>query len=189
MEAAERWTTGNLRISIYADEDAGDPRKEWDNAAVLVCWHRRYTLGDRQPTDQEKAAIRRGGFDLLSRYLRRTIGAVAVLPLGLLDHSGITMYVGGGPHWTDTAGWDSGTVGFAYITKTVVEKEGIPEPEACIRGEVAEYDQYLMGDVWGYVIEDKDRDNDHLDSCWGFYGFDECKREAEGIAEGLLAAV
>jgi hypothetical protein len=37
--------------------------------------------------------------------------------------------------------------------------------EATVKG----YDQYLTGDVYGYVIKDKD---EQIDSCWGFYGLD-----------------
>lgn len=33
------------------------------------------------------------------------------------------------------------------------------------------HNQYLLGDVWGFVVEDKD--GEHLDSCWGFFGDDE----------------
>ena len=169
-----------LRLYIYQDEDAENPRKAWDQLGVMVCAHRRYDLGDRQPTAQEQVALERGGFKLLSRYLKRTEGAVAVLPLGLLDHSGLTMWVGGGAHWSDAQGWDSGTVGFAYITKDKAA-EGSPEgPEKTLEQEVAEYDMYLRGDVYGYVIEDEQ--GEHVDSCWGFYGFDECLAEAKAAA-------
>lgn len=36
-------------IRLYYDEDAESPR-EWDNVGTMVCWHRRYTLGDEQPS-------------------------------------------------------------------------------------------------------------------------------------------
>lgn len=35
---------------IYYDHTPLNPRKEWDNAATMVCWHQRYDLGDEQPT-------------------------------------------------------------------------------------------------------------------------------------------
>lgn len=44
-------TTRNRRIRIVQDEDPGDPRKEWDNLGRMVCWHRRYSLGDEQPSE------------------------------------------------------------------------------------------------------------------------------------------
>ena len=55
--------------------------------------------------------------------------------------------------------------------------------EEAIRGEVAEYDQYLTGQVYGYVIEDED--GDHVDSCWGFIGgLDYVRTSAKEAAEG-----
>ena len=39
------------------------------------------------------------------------------------------------------------------------------------------YDQYLTGDVWGYVIEDSE--SHEIESCWGFYGEDYCMAEGE----------
>ena len=47
----------------------------------------------------------------------------------------------------------------------------------CLLAEVQVYDQYLTGDVWGYVIEDSD--NREVEFCWGFYGEDYCKTEGE----------
>ena len=43
--------------------------------------------------------------------------------------------------------------------------------------EVKTYDQYLTGDVWGYIIEDDS--GEVLDSCWGFFGHDYCEEEAK----------
>ncbi|SHF15500.1 hypothetical protein SAMN02745133_01946 [Desulforamulus putei DSM 12395] len=33
-------------LTIFHDEDAENPR-EWDNLGTMVCWHRRYNLGDQ----------------------------------------------------------------------------------------------------------------------------------------------
>jgi hypothetical protein len=35
-------------IELVSDPDPESPR-EWDNFGKLICWHRRYTLGDEQP--------------------------------------------------------------------------------------------------------------------------------------------
>ena len=110
-----------------------------------------------------------------------------LLPLGLLDHSGITMYVGGGSHWIDSQGWDSGTVGFIYDTKKGREECGTdPEHvEACLRGEVQTYDDALTGNVRGYVVEDAE--GEHVDSCWGFYGYDYAVEEMARMLDGAVA--
>jgi len=38
------------------------------------------------------------------------------------------------------------------------------------------YDQYLQGDVWGFVIKNRcdkcGQEDETEDSCWGFYGDD-----------------
>lgn len=192
-------------MSIHQDEDPESPRS-WTNAGIMVCWHPRYELGDRKPEDNEMEALKRGGFPLLTRYLRRYAGATHVIPLGLLDHSGLHMYADGGSHWSDSAGWDSGTVGFIYDTPqsradTGMNDELIDMPvsfpfvegvtpthkvnaiDYALRGDVETYDHYLRGDVYGFTIETPD--GEHVDSCWGFYGFDYCKAEALEIAKGL----
>ena len=108
------------------------------------------------------------------------------LPLYLYDHSGITMSTG-----SFSCPWDSGQVGMVYVSYDKLDEELYDEsrypltipttPEtvyqtrydhaiAILKGEVEVYDQYLCGDVWGFVLVDED--GEELDSCWGFYGDD-----------------
>lgn len=103
-----------------------------------------------------------------------------ILPLYLYDHSGITMSTG---RFSDP--WDSGQVGWIYCTKKkAVEEFGKKVLTKAVRekalkyleSEVETYDQYLTGDVYGYVIENSDGDD--VDSCWGFFGLDYRKKEA-----------
>jgi len=35
-----------MRLKIEQDEDAEDPR-EFDNLGIMVCFHKRYNLGDK----------------------------------------------------------------------------------------------------------------------------------------------
>lgn len=46
-----------------------------------------------------------------------------LIPVGMYDHSGYTFYEGTGPHAIDSAGWDSGQVGFLYVTKNRLRSE------------------------------------------------------------------
>ncbi len=130
------------------------------------------------------------------------------LPLGLYDHSGISIYVGG-RHPMDGAGWDSGRVGFIYCSLEKAQQEfGIEAEKAkgwdglaayrtsqddkkpctlreavtlCLQSEVEEYDQYLTGMVYGYLVEAEDGEED---SCYGFFGEIEYVRgEARSSAE------
>ncbi|MBA2708485.1 MAG: hypothetical protein H0U59_11845 [Gemmatimonadaceae bacterium] len=199
----------------YVDEN-DNPRGFDGNIGVMICAHRRYNLGDEQigPEDRlteitcpacEGAGEIAGnllGFDEtetcpkcdgageielgLHEYLKRERGARVILPLGLLDHSGISMYVGAGEHRQDPGGWDSGQVGVIFDTaETRAETTGDDvtdeEIERALRAEVEEYDSYLRGEIYAYVIEDED--GEILDSCGGFLG--DLKYAKEG---GLSAA-
>lgn len=108
-------------------------------------------------------------------------GKLLVLPLYLYDHGGITMRT---TSFNDP--WDSGQVGFIYVKTDDVKqewgwkrltKQRREHIETILKGEVEEYDAYLTGDVWYWVIEDTD--GDYFDSCGGYYGYDYAKQEAE----------
>ena len=61
--------------------------------------------------------------------------------------------------------------------KKKLTKELKKKAEKLLKVEVKTYNQYLQGDVWAYII--KDEDGEHVDSCYGFYGEEECKEEGE----------
>lgn len=178
MDAVEKFKVGSLRVSIHQDTDAQSPRKD-DNLGTMVCWHRNYKLGD----DHEFKTP--GDFEESDDYKNVAI----ILPLRLYDHSGITMSVGSGPSPFDPGGWDSGQVGWIYVTKQKVRseyggrctKKALAKAEEVLRGEVETYDQLLTGDVYGFTIEDEDGND--VDSCWGFFGIEYVRTEARSAAE------
>lgn len=224
-----------FRLTIKADNDESmNPRTEYDNVGTMVCFHRRYNLGDKHDysspddflsslvrnnvpekdivsfvkagkgnvfvqydrqekdysvseqtkngwkysfsTDKERIAddvIDMLSFDDCLSLLEKS---VVILPLYLYDHSGITMSTGS---FNDP--WDSGQVGWIYCTKEHAEKElntkGKGWKQAaidCLESEVQTYDYYIMGDVYGFTIEeqtDSEADEwEETDSCWGFIG-------------------
>ncbi len=120
---------------------------------------------------------------------------IYILPLFLYDHGGITMNTCG-----FTCRWDSGQVGYIYVSKEDIKKEGLSDRTTeeilgYLKGEVKTYDQFITGDVYGYTIEEakvytaEDGDTvtkwNHVDSCWGIYGRDECEAEAQTILKGI----
>jgi hypothetical protein len=158
-----------LKYEIKQDEDPESPR-EWGNLGIMVCFHKRYNLGDE--TDIKSSMF--DGRDELKQHLEEEEGALHILPLYLMDHSGLAMSTS-----PFSCPWDSGQVGFIYATKETIEMTGVsPENvEAGLIAEVKIYDQFLTGDVWGYTIVDDD--GEILDSCCGFYGRDDCEAEAK----------
>lgn len=167
-------------ITIYHDDDPPNPRDD-TNAGVIVIKHRD-DLGDREPTDDERKAIQHGGFEALAKHLLRTEGGTNLTPIGLLDHSGLHLYIGGGAHYSDQQGWDSGTAGFTYTTPTHLADVGIVSGiDKALAQDIIAYDKYLRGEAYGYVVE---VNGEHVDSCWGFDDYEYCLSEARDAAIG-----
>ncbi|MGB9804396.1 hypothetical protein [Desulfofundulus sp.] len=153
-------------VRIWRDETCPSPR-EWDNLGTMVCWHRRYNLGDRHSFHAP---------DDFQEWARKADVAV-ILPLYLYDHGGITMSTK-----PFSCPWDSGQVGWIYVTKEKVREElmvkrvtrdVLRRVEEILRGEVDTYDRWLRGEVYGFTVyEVVDGDIVSVDSCAGFYGSD-----------------
>lgn len=166
-------------IEIHQDFDPINPR-EWDTLGTIVHWHRRYDLGEEKLSHEQARQIdRNGGF---YKWLRRERDAEVILPLTFLDHSVQSIRVGSGAWGCDPGGWDSGTVGFVYASRNKImenfnrermSKKLREQVEEYLRAEIETYDAYMTGDVYGYVILDPYGNN--IDSCWGFYGWDESR--------------
>lgn len=152
-------------LRIVPDHHPESPRGDCD-VGIMACWHRRYLLGDEQPSESPgewRDALPEGS---------------VVLPLWLYDHGGLTMSTG-----SFGCAWDSGQVGWIAATPERIAEHLGPDVsqaqvEDVLRSEVAIYDSYLQGDVWGFVVEDGN--GRELDSCYGFYGDD-----VAGIAHHL----
>ena len=157
-------------INIYHDDSSDNPI-DWDPLGKYICFHQRYNLGHQHDYDSP---------DEVRTYAKRT-GAL-LYPLYLYDHSGITISLS--PY---SCPWDSGQVGYVLVEKEDAVKEfgkkkltDIVRKKVfkCIEGEVNTYDLYLMGEVYGYMIEDEAGSS--IDSCWGYYGeVDSCIGEAQ----------
>jgi len=185
MDALESFKVADMTVKIYRDEDAESPR-EWDNLGTMVCWHRRYHLGDEITWKYITGRPHFGSPDEFREWLETSEGKGAiVLPLYLYDHSGITMSTG-----PFSCPWDSGQVGWIYATRETIRKEYSAKRITkklrtkvveVLQGEVKTYDEFLTGQVYGYVVEDAEGND--LDSCWGFFGMEYCKEEGRRAAE------
>jgi hypothetical protein len=45
----------DYKIQVFIDEDPPNPRKEFDNFGHMICFHRRYDLGDKHNLSVEEA--------------------------------------------------------------------------------------------------------------------------------------
>lgn len=121
-------------------------------------------------------------------------GSVAILPISMYDHSGITLWLGSTMGHVD-AQWDCSSVGFAYVEKDKAEEEmpqrgQLPGTDwkqwayKMMESEMNVYDQYVRGNVYGWCVEYGE--DQFENSCWGYVGDDKIPRmieEAKGVID------
>lgn len=163
----------NGQILKIIQDSHGESPREWDNMGKMVCFHGRYNLGD-------KHNLRAENFSSFQEMVESVIDNGVYLPLYLYDHGAITMSTS-----PFACRWDSGQVGFIYMTAQDIRR-GYGKATAgnrekalkMLQAEVETYNQYLIGDVFGFeLIEVKTcnlgcEHEEVIDSCWGFYGTD-----------------
>lgn len=112
-----------------------------------------------------------------------------MLDIYMYDHSGITIRTN-----PFNCRWDSGQIGYIYVSKEKVKKEykwklltkkRIKQIEEHLKNEVKTYDQYITGEVYTYRINDPIT-NEIIDSCSGFYGTDFNKNDLMEMAKSSI---
>lgn len=145
-----------MTYKIERDTDAESPNSWGDNALFLTGEHRDFSVD--APDGIEVSMMHK--FTLYA-YI----------------HGGVVLGLDRGVH-PFTCPWDSCQVGFVYATKASGEfgDGSFDAVKKAVSVLVETWNQYLSGDIWGFIIEDSD--GTHVDSCWGFYGRDHCETEA-----------
>lgn len=167
----------NHTIEIFHDEHCENPIQTWDMLGEYYCWHRRYNLGNSNRFETPAEVIT---FARQSRSL--------LFNLYMYEHSGINLSISNS-HYPFNDRWDAGQLGFILVDRQKALKE-FGENRLTkqlkqkiyniIEKEVKTYNQYLAGEIYGYVVS---RDNEPVDSCWGFYGQTDCLNEAKSIVD------
>jgi len=182
QEPVKEIRNGKRLLRIYPDT-SGDSPRDWDNLGHMVCWHGRYTLGDKHSFKTP---------DDFTQFVKEQGKDIVLLPLYLLDHSGLRIRTRSFSD-CDPGQWDSGQVGWIYATSEDAKKawgckdnevvgltaENITKIREVLQEEVEVFDQFLSGDVYGFQVVEEETcatcghtEERHIDSCWGFYGDD-----------------
>jgi hypothetical protein len=169
----EKIKTGFELRYLTPDNDPTNPRED-ENLGNMVCFHNRYSLGDKSELNSDMF----NSWQELYSYLIKEKNAITILPLYLYDHSGISIKVGSfrGLLPQGHAEFDSGQVGFIYTTKEDLKRIGVTKAKAdkSLREEVEHYNRYLRGDIYFIVRETFDHNKEQVDYdiCGGYYGMD-----------------
>lgn len=191
----------NLRVRIVSDEDPQNPRTDYENIARFAFSHRRYNLGDNERTLGWKfRSSEFDGWEDVETYIQQEFNPLVIEAVSIHDHGGISLSLG------VSRGWDSGQVGFAYVTRENMERgwgkecvaamtdeERLERARKCIEGELECYTAFLEGDVYGYIVEEK-KGCDHcghaeweeIESCWNFYGTKDAEQAGRDTAEAIV---
>lgn len=184
IETADGFKAGDqIEVTVMQDEFCDNPR-EWDNVTRMICFHRRYNLGDPHSYKASDYA----GWDALEEAITKAEHSVISMPLYLYNHSGLTISTS-----PFSCPWDSGQVGFVLIrrsdalsalgVKRLVMKRHRKRLLSFIEGEVQAYDQYLRGDVYEITLTVNGECRDSLGS---LFGLDYATKQAREMLEGYL---
>jgi len=149
-----------VKFEVVIDEDNESPR-DWDNLGTIVCAHRKYNIGDEQARNIEN-------YFSWEKWFKGEIGNdVIALPVYLYDHSGQTIST-----TPFSCSWDSGQIGYIYVSKEKVRKEYNVKKISkktkekvldILLSEIEIYDKYIKGEIYLYNI------NEGEEICGGFY--------------------
>lgn len=162
-----------MKYEIIQDENADSPSDSGDTSLFLVGNHRDFYV----PEPGEKT-ITSDPAILIEPYKKTHW----ILPLEAYIHSGVHLSLSREGNYPDRR-WDVSQLGFVFVEKKYwgLQKSARKAALSLIES----WNQYLSGDVWGYVITDDD--GNEVESCWGFYGHDYCEAEAKSALANCVA--
>jgi hypothetical protein len=120
-----------------------NPREWNENLGTMLCFHRRYILGDKNPYNSEHYA----GWNDFAKSLFKVHDVALMLPIYMYDHSGITI-----SHKPFSCPWDSGQIGWIFVNKDRVRREfGVKrmspkvmdKVRSVLIAEIIDYNEYL----------------------------------------------
>jgi hypothetical protein len=185
-----------MTCELHQDTDPVPP-SDWDQLGELVAFPslwRDYRFAARETTGTEDDALDRGGFALVSRYLKMAEGLVTV-PFHFQDYgsSGARMTIAATYYENGAVMFDDDPDGFIWTDAKRCAELGvdIANAEKQLCGELQEWAAWVAGEVVGFVVTDAHGET--VESVWGFYpdkstsgdplGLEHVRAEARAAAE------
>lgn len=179
----KEYIRAGLIVKIYQDENMDSPQDWGDDALFLVANHRNFCVREKDITDEVISEIFMPEEDaetnLYAERAKELKKQYHVFGLEAYIHSGVVLALSREGNFVDRQ-WDVSQLGAVFVKKTEARTRASAKKMA--QGLIETWNQYLSGDVYGFMIEDAE--GNHLESCWGFYGMDAVEEGANESAEG-----
>ena len=159
---------GNCEIQIQYDRFPSNPRRNSNVGIIAVEPSNRYIESETPHT------IRFSVDPMVDLEILKTdFGARVIVPLYVLDHSGVSFRT---TPFCDP--WDSGQIGWVYATDDTIRTclgdvdltcdTQIQRVKQAMSEEIEEFNSYYNGEVFRYFVYDRsDSEADPLDECGG----------------------
>lgn len=167
---------------LVQDDDPLAPNDSGDDSLFLVGYHRDFTVerddiikeGQCYHLYEKKEDMEDYMWDFIKDFRKK----YHVFRLEAYIHSGVSLSLSHEGNFPDRR-WDVSQLGFVFVKKSVWKEKDKAKKAA--ESLIDEWNMYLSGDVYGCVIEryDKNKTQIDYDCCFGFYGFEEAKKELE----------
>lgn len=174
-------------LALHYDRDPINPIEDCCGLGTMVFMHRRYHLGHKHTFKADSFK----SWGNLKKHLIKKEKAIAILPVYMYDHSGVTINTTG---FSDD--WDWGQIGWIYTSAEAVRKfYGTKRISKQMRDGLAEtlkkgieiYDGFLTGQAYGYILDPNKNTEDDGGSCWGYYDKDEAIQEGKVELDAIVA--
>lgn len=213
MNENNKAENGKYKLEIWLGENSYNPRDD-STFGTMVCFASRYNLGDEHNysdkddffedllvnmfKDEDTAskiacAIREREYTLDKEDNELLLSIIStkylVLPLYFYNHSvqsiSTKSFVGRAVH----AEWDSGLVGWVYVSYDDIIKEygdisetSLAKARDLLDAEVEYYDLYLRGECYGFTLTETE--TDEVECIGGFLGnYNDMLEEMKGYVE------
>jgi len=145
----------NHNINIFHDEDAQSPKDWGDKNLFLIAYHREFDVRNDDIITHDELSEWFEGNKIKQQKTYH------IFPLTAYIHSGVSLSLCN-TKWPFNDQWDSCTIGAVLASKKEFETKN--KARQASLNLIEEWNQYISGEVFGYVIDEDG------DSCWGFYG-------------------
>jgi hypothetical protein len=193
IPAATETTETIPELMIRYSPNPGSPR-DWDNLATFITSSRKYysidSNHDLERILRETAKEAKNLEDHQQKFcqgvaeeLKAKIAFIS--PISKYEHSGVCYSLGA------TSGWDSGVVGFCFVTKERLKSLKIlkKDIQKTVAEELSRYNTYINGLMYDFMLLNEE--GEEKDSGVEFFSLEEIRAElpSKYAKEGLVQYV